>query len=545
MGRSPFPPSPELTPVVELEGIVKRFRGTVANDGADLAVQPGEIRALVGENGSGKSTLMGILAGELRPDAGTIRVDGRPTAFRSPAAALAAGIGLVHQQLRVVDGLTVWENVVLGREPTRPSFPRRGLLDAGAARRRTEELGAAYDLRLDPDELVGRLRYPDRLRVELLRLLHRDGRVLVLDEPTAALFPAEARELLERLSGLTRRGVAIVLVSHRLDEVLAVADTVTVMRTGRTVQTLQRGDVDVARLAGLIGGATPPPPAASGAADRPGTGPDTRGLHQPPPSATAVVLDVAGASVADRGGRLVVGSVDLTLRRGQVVGLAGLGGDGPVELLEALAGLRPLAAGRIALGGIDVTGGGPAERRRRGVRVVLEEGHRSCLLPTAPVWENVLLGHQRTPPLCRGPWIDRRVARRRARDLLGELAVRAPGGSGSPGEGSVDVPVAALSGGNQQKLVVGRELAGEARLVLVAHPTQGVDVASRSVVHAALRRARAGGAAIVLVSSDPEELAELADVVLVMRRGEVVARLERPDLSAEHIAVLIAGGGAA
>jgi ABC-type uncharacterized transport system ATPase subunit len=520
-------------PVVELQGIVKRFPGTVANDGADLAVRPGEIHALVGENGSGKSTLMGVLAGELRPDAGTVRVDGRPVGFRSPAAALAAGIGLVHQQLRVIDGLTVWENVVLGREPTRPFLPLPRRLDAGAARRRVDELGAAYDLRLDPDELVGGLRYPDRLRVELLRLLHRDGRVLVLDEPTAALFPAEARDLLERLSGLTGRGVAIVLVSHRLDEVLAAADTVTVMRTGRTVATLRRGSIDVVRLAALIGGGSSPAPPV--------------GAAVPPPGRDAAVeLAVTGAAVAGRHGRLVVRGVDLEARQGQVVGLAGLGGDGPVELLEALAGLRPLASGRVVVGGVDVTGDGPAERRRRGVRVVLEEGHRSCLLPTAPVWENVVLGHHRTGPLCRGPWIDRRAARRRARDVCQELAVRAPGGSGaSPGEGSVDVAAGALSGGNQQKLVVGRELAGEPRLLLVAHPTQGVDVASRSVVHAALGRARTGGTAIVLVSSDPEELADLADVVLVLRRGEVVARLARPGLTAERVAVVMAGGSPA
>jgi general nucleoside transport system ATP-binding protein len=522
VGTSPFPSSPEPAPVVELEGIVKRYPGTVANDGAGLAVRPGEIHALVGENGSGKSTLMGVLAGELRPDAGTVRVDGRPAVFRSPAAALAAGIGLVHQQLRLVDGLTVWENVVLGREPTRPSFPVPRRLDTSAARRRVAELGAAYDLGLDPDELVGRLRYPDRLRVELLRLLHRDGRVLVLDEPTAALFPAEARELLERLSGLTGRGVAIVLVSHRLDEVVAVADTVTVMRTGRTVATRRRGDVDVAGLAALVGGGPSPAP--------PSVAP------VPPAGRDAVELAVAGAEVADRDGRLVVRAVDLEVRRGRVVGLAGLAGDGPVELLEALAGLRPLASGRVVVGGVDVTGGGPAERRRRGVRVVLEEAHRSCLLPTSPLWENVVLGHQRTGPLSRGPWIDRRAARRRARDLCQELAVRAR---------SVDVAASALSGGNQQKLVVGRELAGEPRLLLVAHPTQGVDVASRSVVHAALERARAGGTAVVLVSSDPEELAGLADVVLVMRRGEVVARLEGPGLSAERVAVLMAGGSPA
>ncbi|MGH9011499.1 MAG: ATP-binding cassette domain-containing protein, partial [Acidimicrobiia bacterium] len=242
-----------MAPVVELEGIVKRFPGVVANAGADLAVRPGEFHAVVGENGSGKSTLMSILAGSLRPDEGTVRLDGQPVRFRSPAAALAAGIGMVHQQLRLVAGLTVLENVMLGREPT-----RRGRIDIDAARRRLAELSGTYGLSVDPTERVGRLGYAERLRVELLRLLFRDGRVLILDEPTAALFPGQAEELLDRLSGLTTQGVSIVLVSHRLDEVLRAADRITVMRAGRTEATLERGEVDVARLSALIGGDRPP-----------------------------------------------------------------------------------------------------------------------------------------------------------------------------------------------------------------------------------------------------------------------------------------------
>ena len=517
MGRSTFSPHPEApAPVVELEGIVKRFPGVVANAGADLAVRPGEFCAVVGENGSGKSTLMSILAGSLRPDAGTIRVDGEPVRFRSPAAALAAGIGMVHQQLRLVEGLTVLENVMLGREPT-----SQGRVDAGGARRRLAELSAAYDLPVEPTERVGRLPYAERLRVELLRLLYRDGRVLILDEPTAALFPGQAEELLDRLAKLTAQGVSIVLVSHRLDEVVRAADRVTVMRAGRTVTTLERGAVDVARLAVLIGGDRPPTPSSTVVA---ATGADDAGV------ATLVVAD---AVVADRHGQRIVQDVAFEVQPGEVVGLAGLVGDGPVELLEALAGLRPLASGRMLLGDADVTAAGPGERRRRGMAVVLEEGSRSGLLPPSPLWENVVLGHSRTPPLCRGPWIDRRAARRRARDLCAELGVR---------PADVDVPAFTLSGGNQQKLVVGRELAGRPRLLLIAHPTQGVDVAARDVVHGALRQARRDGTAIVLVSSDPEELAALADVVLVMRRRRVIARLERPGLSAERIGLLMAGG---
>ncbi len=521
MGRSPFPPAPETlapetsAPVVQLEGIVKRFPGVVANAGADLAVRPGEFHAVVGENGSGKSTLMSILAGSLRPDEGTVRVDGEPVRFRSPAAALAAGIGMVHQQLRLVDGLTVLENVMLGREPT-----RRGRLDGDAARRRLAELGATYGLAVDPDERVGRLGYAERLRVELLRLLFRHGRVLILDEPTAALFPAQAEELLDRLSGLTTQGVSIVLVSHRLDEVLRAADRITVMRAGRTEVTLERGEVDVARLSALIGGDRPPVPS--------GPGPSAADA-----ATDAAALVVAGAVVTDRHGRGLVQDVDFEVHPGQVVGLAGLAGDGPVELLEALAGLRPLTSGRVLFAGDDVTATGPGERRRRGMALVLEEGARSGLLPTAAVWENVTLGHSRTGPLTRGPWIDRRAARRRARGLCAELSVR---------PADVEAPAFTLSGGNQQKLVVGRELAGRPRLLLIAHPTQGVDVTARDVVHGALGQARRDGTAIVVVSSDPEELAALADIVLVMRRGRITARLQRAELSADRIGVLMAGG---
>ena len=516
MATSGSPTSPEGAPVVELEGIVKRFPGVTANAGADLAIRPGQIHALVGENGSGKSTLMGVLAGELRPDAGTIRVDGDPVRFRAPAAALAAGVGMVHQQLRVVNGLTVLENVILGSEPI-----RQGRLDEGAARRRIAELSEAYGLEGDPDEPVGRLSYADRLRVELLRLLYREGRVLILDEPTATLVPRQAEELLARLSGLTRKGVSIVLVSHRLDEVLAVADTITVMRAGRTVATLAPGDVDVERLTKLLGFEASAPPARPAAAA--------------PLTESAPLLVVDGAGVIDRHGRWIVGDVGFTVRPGEVVGVAGLPGDGPIELLEALAGLRPLASGRIHLGSDDVTAAGAGERRRRGVGVVLEEGARSGLLPAAPLWENVVLGHSRTPPLCRGGWIDRRAARRRARDVCHDLDVRAAG---------VDVPADALSGGNQQKLVVGRELAAEPRLLLLAHPTHGVDVAARLAVHDALQRARRRGAAIVLVSSDPDELAGLADTVLVLRRGRVAARLEGRARTPERIAVLLVGGAA-
>lgn len=515
MARSAFPPDPEPAPVVQLERIVKRYPGVVANAGAALSVRPGEFHAVVGENGSGKSTLMGILAGSLRPDDGMIRVDGEPVRFRSPAAALAVGIGMVHQQLQLVEGLTVLENVMLGREPT-----CRGRLDTKLAARRLADLSAAYDLPVDPTEAVGRLSYAERLRVELLRLLSRDGRVVVLDEPTACLFPAQAEELLDRLAKLAAQGVSIVLVSHRLDEVVRASDRITVMRAGRTEATFDRGAVDVEQLAVLIGGDPAPGRARATVAGA---------------QSAAPALVLTDAVVTDRHGRTVVRDVGFEVRPGEVVGVAGLLGDGPVELIEALAGLRPFASGRMLLGGRDVTAVGPAERRRHGLAVVLEEGSRSGLLPGSPLWENVVLGHSDTSPLRRGPWIDRGAARQRARELCHRMGVR---------PADVDRPALALSGGNQQKLVVGRELAGRPRLLLVSHPTQGLDIAARDTVHGAIDTACREGTAVVMVSSDPNELAELADVVLVMRRARVVARLERPAVAADRIGVLMAGGAA-
>jgi simple sugar transport system ATP-binding protein len=498
---------------VVLRGIVKRFPGVVANDGADLAVRSGGVHAVVGQNGSGKTTLMSILAGILRPDAGTIRLDGRPVRFSSPRDAIAAGIAMVHQHFMLADNLTVLENVVLGAEP------RRGWrIDTAAARRRIRGLSAEYGLAVDPDQTVDGLGVGERQRVEIIKVLYRRVRLLILDEPTAVLSPTEAMDLLANLSRLAARGMAVVLVSHRFDEILSVAQTVTVMRKGRTVAVVSPQETTPDHLAELVIGGEPPEPG-----DEPG----------PASAPGAVELTVAGLGVADGEGRLRVENVSFDVRGGEVVGIAGLEGDGQREVIEALVGVRLPVRGTIRLGGRDITHASPRLRRRLGLGYVPEDRQRSGLLLPSPVWENAALGRQASPPLARGPWIDPGRARRRATAICQEAGVVVP---------TVDISARALSGGNQQRLVVTRELAATPRLLVAAQPTRGVDVAARTAVHGALLRARARGSAVVLVSADLDELVALSDRVLVMRRGKLAGPLPAGPVTAAAVGRLMADG---
>ena len=481
-------------PVVELTGITKRFPGVVANHDVSLQIVAGEVHAVVGENGAGKSTLMKILYGMQRADEGSIAVDGKQVRFSSPADAIAAGIGMVHQHFMLADNFTVLENVVLGAEPT-----TRGRLDRGAARTRIRELSARYGLGVDPDALVEHLGVGDRQRVEILKVLYRGARVIVLDEPTAVLVPQEVDALFASLADLRAEGVAVVFISHKLDEVLHVADTVTVLRDGTTVTTLPASGTTAKQLAQLMVGRDLPTP-------------ETRDS-----TVTDVVeLEVAHLTVRSPEGRVVVEDVSLRVHRGEVVGIAGVEGNGQVELVEALLGLRA-STGLVALGGRDISSWSTRRRREGGIGYVPEDRHRQGLLLSAPLWENRVLGHQGQPPARRGPWIDRRASRQDTERIVAEYGVSTPG---------VLVPAFALSGGNQQKLVVGREMSGDPTLLVASHPTRGVDVGAQAALWDHLRTARAAGLAVLLVSADLEELIGLSDVLLVMLRGHVVARLD-------------------
>ncbi len=496
-------------PVVELAGVTKRFPGVVANRDVSLRLMPGEVHAVVGENGAGKSTLMKIVYGMQRADEGTISVDGTPVRFASPSDAIAAGIGMVHQHFMLADNLTVLENVVLGAEPT-----RRGRLDRAAARSRIRDLGSRYGLDVDPDALVEHLGVGDRQRVEILKVLYRGARVIVLDEPTAVLVPQEVDALFASLADLRAEGVAVAFISHKLDEVLRVADVVTVLRAGTTVRTLRAAETTPQELAQLMVGRELPTPGARAS------------------TVTSVVeLAVEHLTVRSPEGRVVVDDVGLEVRRGEVVGIAGVEGNGQVELVEALLGLRT-STGTVRLGDRDISAWSTGRRREGGIGYVPEDRHRQGLLLPAPLWENRVLGHQGRRPARRGPWIDRRASRADTERIVREYGVRTPG---------VQVPAFALSGGNQQKLVVGRELSGDPTLLVASHPTRGVDVGAQATVWEHLRTARASGLAVLLVSADLDELIGLSDVLLVMLRGRLVARLDPATTTPESLGEAMTG----
>ena len=482
-------------PVVELIGITKRFPGVVANDQVDLRVAEGEIHAVVGENGAGKSTLMKILYGMQSADEGRMQVSGSEVRFSSPAEAIDAGIGMVHQHFMLADNLTVLENVVLGAEPT-----RRGTIDRRSAHRDLEELGRSYGLDLHPDDLVETLEVGERQRVEIIKVLYRGARVLILDEPTAVLVPQEVEELFRNLRELKARGHTIIFIDHKLEEVLAIADTITVLRHGRTVATVDSDEVTAHQLAELMVGSELPTPST-----------EPRGADD------HVTLTARDLSVLDWSGRPTLDQVSLDVHRGEIVGVAGVEGNGQSELIEAILGLRLTSGGQLLLDGEDI-GSWPVRRRREaGIGYVPEDRHRRGMLLDAPLWENVMLGHQTMAPFVRGPWLDRSGARSATTRIIGDYDVRTPG---------IETSARALSGGNQQKLVIGREMAASPRLLVAAHPTRGIDVGAKASVWANLRAARRDGLAVLLVSADLEELIGLADRLMVMLRGRIVAELD-------------------
>jgi simple sugar transport system ATP-binding protein len=503
----------ESTPLaVELRGITKRFPGVVANSDIELRVRRGEVHAIVGENGAGKSTLMKTLYGMHRPDEGQILVDGREVHFRSPNDAIAAGIGMVHQHFMLADNFTVLENIVLGSEPT-----KGGRLDRATARRRIREISDSYSLGLQPDALVEGLGVGDRQRVEIAKVLYRGATILILDEPTAVLVPQEVDELFSNLAELKREGLTVIFISHKLDEVRKVADSITVIRRGTTVGTADPKTTTARQLAELMVGAELPTPATRDSTVR--ETPVLRISH----------LTVPGSV----GSRAVVDDVSMTVREGEVVGIAGVEGNGQAELIDAVLGLRLPAAGTVLLGEEDITAWTTRRRREGGVGFIPEDRHRQGMLLDAPLWENRILGHQTRPPAVKGAFIDRKAARADTARIMGEYDVRAPG---------PNTPAVALSGGNQQKLIVGREMSASPRVLLAAHPTRGVDVGAQAVIWELLKDARAEGLGIVLVSADLEELIGLSDTLHVMLRGRLVATVDPRQVTPEQLGGYMTGG---
>jgi general nucleoside transport system ATP-binding protein len=503
---------------VELVGITKRFPGVIANQDVNLAVEQGEIHAICGENGAGKSTLMKILYGMQPADEGRMLVNGEEVKFRSPKEAIAAGVGMVHQHFMLADNLTVLENVILGSEPKRP-----GGIDFNAARRHLEEVGESYGLTIEAGDLVESLEVGERQRVEIIKVLFRGARILILDEPTAVLVPQEVEELFRNMRELKAEGHTILFIDHKLDEVLEIADTITVLRRGKTVATVKPSEVTTHDLAELMVGAELPSPAT-----REATVTDVE------------VLAVDGLAVNAPDGSPRLRDVSFKIHRGEIVGVAGVEGNGQAELVEALLGIAPVVEGRIHLEGTDISDWSVRRRREAGMGYIPEDRHRRGILLDSPLWENTMLGQQSVAPFVRGIWINKEAARERADLVIKDYDVRTP---------SIDVPARALSGGNQQKMIVGREMSAALHLLIAAHPTRGIDVGAQAAVWEQLKKARAAGLAVLLVSADLDELIGLSDRLVVMLRGVITAELDpntvTPRLLGGHMTGAVAREGEA
>jgi simple sugar transport system ATP-binding protein len=446
-----------------------------------------------------------------QPDEGTISVDGEVVRFRSPSDAIKAGIGMVHQHFMLADNLTVAENILLGAEGL------HGI--GGAARRRIAELARTVGLEADPGVLVERLGVADRQRVEIVKVLYRGARTVILDEPTAVLVPQEVDELFDTLRGMRADGFTFLFISHKLDEVRAIADSITVIRRGTSVGTVDPASVTTRELAEMMVGSELPSP---------GTRDSTVTDRE--------VLRVSGLELAgEGGGRPVLAGVDLVVHAGEVLGIAGVEGNGQTELVETIMGMRRASGGTVVLADADVSRASTLERREAGIGYVPEDRTRHGLLATQPLWANRMLGHQSRPPVSKGGFLgllDRAAARRDTERIVREFDVRTPG---------VDVPAAALSGGNQQKLVVGRELSGDPVLLIASHPTRGVDVGAQAGIWEELRRARADGLAVLLISADLDELIGLSDRIKVMLRGRLVADADPSTVTPEELGAAMTG----
>ncbi|HET7699914.1 MAG TPA: ABC transporter ATP-binding protein [Candidatus Limnocylindria bacterium] len=504
-------------PALEMRGITKRFPGTVANDAISLDVRKAEIHALLGENGAGKSTLMNILYGLVTPDEGEILIDGEPAAIRDPADAIARGIGMVHQHFMLVPVLTVAENVVLGQEITAGPF-----LDLEEAGRRIRALAAQLGFEVDPDAKVEALNVGQQQRVEILKALYRGARILVLDEPTAVLTPQETEEIFGVLRRLRSEGTSIVFISHKLDEVLAIADRITVIRRGKVVGTRTPAGTSAAECAELMVGRS-----VSLQVDR--------GVSKP----GGAVLEIRGLRVADDRGHEKLGALDLDVRAGEIHGIAGVAGNGQDELVECIVGLRRPLDGTVRLEGRGVTGSSPRAMHGLGVAYVPADRQRVGLVLPFPVSDNLVLDRYFEPDFANGPGNilrDDPAIDANAERLVTEFDIRTP---------SHERPAETLSGGNQQKIVVAREFREGLRLLILDQPTRGLDVGSIEFIHRRVIAARDAGVAVLLVSAELDEVLDLSDRVSVMFRGRLVATLDAAEAQRERVGLLMAKGTAA
>ena len=506
---------------VAMRGISKTFFGLAANAEVDFDLRRGEVHALLGENGAGKSTLCSILAGLYRPDAGDILIDGTAQRFRSPQDALSAGIGMVYQHYRLIDAFTVAENLAVGHPKLRFRVSRREL------ERRAEELMDRVGFRVDPRARIADLSVGEQQRVEILSLLGWDIDVLLLDEPTAVLTPQESDSLFEVMRSLAAEGSAIVFVSHKLNEVLSVSDRITVLRDGRRVASMRSGDTDRRSLARLM--------VDRDGTDAEATATSARHTTQPPAHPGAVTLAVHGLCVEDDRGQEAVRAVDLDVCSSEIVGVAGVAGNGQRELADAIAGVRPATAGSVTLDGADVTRAGARKTAGRGVAYVPEDRLAKGVASGLSLEDNLVLRTYRSEELSRGPFLLHGRQANVAKRLIKRFDIRGV----RPG-----LPVRALSGGNVQRAILARELSGDPRLVIVASPTRGLDVNATQEVHTLLREQRDRGTAVLLISEDLEELLELVDRIVVVYEGRIVGEMPAVDADREQLGLLMAGSRA-
>jgi len=500
-----------MTAAIELTGITKRFPGVIANDNVNLTVETGEIHAICGENGAGKSTLMKILYGMQPADEGTMKVKGEVVDFSSPTDAIDMGIGMVHQHFMLADNLTVLENVILGAEPTVAG----AVLDFKEAEEHLKEVADDYGLEIDPNDMVETLEVGERQRVEIIKVLYRGADILILDEPTAVLVPQEVEALFDNMRELKAAGSTIIFIDHKLDEVLEISDSITVLRHGKTVASLPNDGVTAHDLAELMVGSELPTPDTTES-----TVTDT------------VALAVRDLTVSNEDGRPVIENIDLTIHKGEILGIAGVEGNGQGELVDAIIGTAHVTKGSIELLGNDITKLSVRKRRESGVAYVPEDRHHEGLMLEAPLWENAALGHQTQSPYGSRWFINREGARAQTERIREEFDVRTP---------NIDVSAHALSGGNQQKLLIGRELTSDPSMLIAAHPTRGIDVGAQAAVWEQIRTARAAGLATLLVSADLDELIGLSDRIIVMLRGHLVARLAPDEVTPRDLGAYMTG----
>ncbi len=480
-----------MTALIEMQDIVKIYpNGVVANDGIDFSIEQGEIHALVGENGAGKSTLMKILYGLEQPTSGKISLNGQPLDLRSPLDAIDQGIGMVHQNFMLIPSFTVAENIVLGKEPT-----ERVLIDADEATKITETLSQQYGLRVDATAVVDSINVGMRQRVEILKTLYRGAEILILDEPTAVLTPQETQELFQAVRVLVEQGKTVIFITHKLREVKEISDRVTVMRRGNLVGTLATSDATREGLARMMVGREV-----------------LLTVDKPPQQRKDVVLQVNDLSFVADTGRTVLQNVNFNVYAGEVLGVAGVEGNGQTELVEVLTGLRPAATGKALIDGTNILVDDPRTVRMAGVAHIPEDRLTNGLAVSASIDENLIVDRYFRPPFRSGLSIDSKVVLELGEALIDKYDIRTPNGQ---------LPVSSLSGGNMQKVIVAREFSSDPELLIAAQPTRGIDVGATEFVRQQLVLKRTEGTAVLLVSADLSEVMSLSDRIIVMYEGQI------------------------